>query len=51
VIGASRGAGAPAVWLDTVLAEQVAQVFKFAEQSLVFGDYCPATCAGCQLLL
>ena len=51
VIGASRGSGGPAVGLDTVLAEQVAQVFKFAEQSLVFGDYCPATCAGCQLLL
>jgi hypothetical protein len=51
MIGALRGAGAPAVRLDTVLAEQVAQVLELAEQSLVFGEYCPATRAGGQLLL
>jgi len=34
-----------------MLAEQVAQMFEFAEQSLVFGDYGPAARVGCQLLL
>ena len=31
VIGASRRSGGPAVWLDTVLAEQLAKAFEFAE--------------------
>ena len=51
VIGASRGSGGSAVWLDAVLAEQVAKVFEFAVQLLVFGDYWLAARADGQLLL
>jgi hypothetical protein len=34
-----------------VLAEQVAEALEFAEQPLVFGDYCPAAHAAYHLLL
>jgi hypothetical protein len=50
VIGASCGSGGLAVWLDTALAEQVAQAFELAEQSLVFGDYWTAVLVSRHLL-
>jgi hypothetical protein len=48
---ASGGSGGAAVWLDAVLAEQVAQPIELPVQPLVFREHGLTAHADCELLL